>query len=671
MSSAAHVVERGRELATKLRESWPHRLARSPAEHCVCSAASILRWLTIIFEETRDVDATPISIPQNGLISLAFADFPYYSDSETESEISAIVAECAVSLGREVENVFDIMESPLMAEMIWSRDQHLLFKPSVVQSDNESCRRYNLPVARVVEDSLIHIDDPRMLAAVVNGKLSWTYSSERRTSQLYVATPPETIRVLWRNSSPDTWNRDTAIFDALQAFEMSYQDLGRIDKTGNATFVGASTSYRLICVVKVPEPGEDAVAEHLYECDGTRFVPSFGGNRIQHWSYQEPGRYYMLYCRSDQARHHRGGVPTQHTRLSADTQEVTRRREILLSFINKVECKSPQALGQSPQALGPGSMLPSALSPLGTSPQQPSALGLPGSSPQQPSALSLPGSSLQQPSALGSLGPATQQPSALSLPGSPPQQPSALGSLGPAKQPSAPNHSSVPPLQPLAHDRASASPMPLVPSSLNIPPVQPLQPSNLNASLRQPLAYGRTSASPMPLAPGTLNIPPTQPSYPRGMSNKAGSTQPPQSDRIVFGAKRPYDGPHDGRQMRRNGERFPNSNAIGTTQPSYPSSDRGEVAPVVYTFQGPASHSRGGPFPSTASASYEAVSGGSTTRGVVEGDDEAHQDQVERRRRGKRAGKRAKRGNLRETSNHVREIDRYVPSRDGPARRDR
>ncbi len=53
---------KGAELAYKLQASWPHRFARTPAERAVCSAASIMRWMKIIIEETEKIDMKHLKV---------------------------------------------------------------------------------------------------------------------------------------------------------------------------------------------------------------------------------------------------------------------------------------------------------------------------------------------------------------------------------------------------------------------------------------------------------------------------------------------------------------------------------------------------------------------------------------------------------------------------------
>ncbi|KAI4863154.1 hypothetical protein F4820DRAFT_471859 [Hypoxylon rubiginosum] len=288
---------KGAELAYKLQASWPHRFARTPAERAVCSAASIIRWMKIIIEETEKIDMNPVPRPVNEVLALALADFPIDTDLEAESEITKAIANCAHSLRG---NVFDILESPLMAQTLWCKPQYLLFRTAVLEKRNGMIERYQYPVEQHVKDSLIHLENPFELAAAVQAKLGQRYSTERMADQYYLANPPEFIRVYWNNSSSVSQNGNMSIFDALQAFEMPYKE--KISGIDRLVLVDMNTGYRLVCVARIPQPGEVAVANHLYHCDGSNFVPGFGDDGSQEWSCQEPGRYYMMYRRSNQAR---------------------------------------------------------------------------------------------------------------------------------------------------------------------------------------------------------------------------------------------------------------------------------------------------------------------------------------------------------------------------------
>ncbi|KAI1765177.1 hypothetical protein GGR53DRAFT_284203 [Hypoxylon sp. FL1150] len=291
-------IYKGRVLVEKLQLSWPHDFARTPAEHVLCSVVGILRWMTIILEETMSTDMMHTSVAQNDLVLLSHADFSTQFHSKAGNIITTIIANYAHSLGT---NVFEILESPLMAETIWYQKPCLFFDELVVEKFHEEYRQSQYPITLNTRDSLIRLEDPYQLREVVQGKLGLKYSDETGVHQLYLANPPEIMRVLLRNSSPVPQNGNMSVFDALQAFDMSYQELHH-DVGNHRRFVDVKTSYRLICASKIPQRGEAAVADHLYHCDGRIFLPNQGLG-TQAWSCREVGMFYMIYRKSNQARY--------------------------------------------------------------------------------------------------------------------------------------------------------------------------------------------------------------------------------------------------------------------------------------------------------------------------------------------------------------------------------
>ncbi|KAI1773868.1 hypothetical protein F4818DRAFT_422084 [Hypoxylon cercidicola] len=612
MLSISHIANpacRGREMIAILRESWPYRFARNPADRCVCSVAGILRWMAIIHEELQQVATEPMPVPPHELIALALAKFPNHTDSAAGAEVSAAIANCTRALGileQDEPNVFDIMESPLMAELLWSKPRYLLCDTTVLEKSDGMFRQYNYPVEENVKSSLVRIVDPFRLAATVKGKLGDRYSKERKRHQFYIATPPDIIRVCWNNSLSMAQNGNRSIFDALQAFELSYKN-PEISANG-PVFVDTSTSYRLICLAIIHQPGEVAVAEHLYQCDGVNFVPRSGDDRSQDWSCQEPGKYYMLYRRSDQVRYRRDGIPTpERANLPPNIQELG---EMLQAVVDDAECSPPRA--HSPDLV------------------QHIAPDPPNTTPAQPLARPT------QPLARGSSTIPTVQP--------------------PATIPFAPVPPTIQPIRPFARSPPSISPLqPFVPHPPNITPEQSLARGSLNLPPTHPTARGSD-------VPSVWNSRPN-----RDPSASAAPIQPRQPDGRVPQNKRPYDGPHDRRPAPRHNNPFPLSENARSSQSFTGPGNRYEKILFTSTFDREATGNQSHDY-SRAGETYD-VPDGPPDQDAREHVYEPRPGQPGGRRRGRRGARRNKSNNPVYPTQSYGSYDSYVPSRDGPNRR--
>lgn len=307
-------------LETRLTASWPQKHAATPAEQAVCSVAGILRWIKIVTTRFQEANIPP-TLPHDragSLIWLAQADFSTDADPAVKEQVAKAIERC-VDLGLDI---LEILEGTPMVDKLWSQPHCLLFNEAVVEQVDGWGDIYDYPVADNVEASRIFIRDPFTLATTIQAKLGLKYSEERKRQQIFLATPPEIIRVHWQNSSTAAPSGDQSTFNALQAFELSYKK-ARV-REGIIRLVDGSTSYRLICIVRLPKRGDIIVlAEHFYKCDGYNFVPKSCDDRSQAWSCQEPGEYFMVYARSDQARFrhisgHKSYVSTERTVPSDD-----------------------------------------------------------------------------------------------------------------------------------------------------------------------------------------------------------------------------------------------------------------------------------------------------------------------------------------------------------------
>lgn len=294
-----------RKLVEQLRTTWPDAFAQSLADRHLCAAVGVFRWLVSIMVENGSRAPEPDPETPNPVLDLALADFPAHADAEVAKRISAVISDCARTLtGLRADghppDVLDLLESPAMKRAFWSRPSNLLWKPRVWDIIDGRAQPQDIPIENVPV-GCVRMTDPDKLAEAVQEYMG-LFKVEDNYDRHYSPAPPDFIRFFWDwdNTKWAAENGDSSPFDAIQSFEFTGRD-AHLGESG-LVYRRLKMSYRLVCVARIPSPGEELLAEHLYTCDGWNFLPTYGNDRRQDWSGQESGLYYAVYYKSTQVR---------------------------------------------------------------------------------------------------------------------------------------------------------------------------------------------------------------------------------------------------------------------------------------------------------------------------------------------------------------------------------
>ncbi|KAI1384510.1 uncharacterized protein F4822DRAFT_433054 [Hypoxylon trugodes] len=292
------VTRDGQELAQKLRECWPDVFARTPAERRLCSALDIVRWVASIVAEDESCSLDLFCPLQ--IILLALIDFPIveYTNTDTNSQIHSEIASCVGHLVRDpydgsMPDLLDILESPLMKNNFWAQPCNLLYKSTVLEQRDGTIHPIKIPPQNIAKEGLIIFDDPARLAQTVEWKLGRIQLRDQGAYRCYVPSPPEFLRFRWNNSAWVAQNSGKEARDILQKLEIRTNDT--LDEGGHLTFPAMIIQYRLICIAKIPEPGEEPTATQIFMNDGHRFFGQHGICGSRFWSPNAPGSYYLIY----------------------------------------------------------------------------------------------------------------------------------------------------------------------------------------------------------------------------------------------------------------------------------------------------------------------------------------------------------------------------------------
>ncbi|KAI0851678.1 hypothetical protein F5Y00DRAFT_259166 [Daldinia vernicosa] len=300
---------KGEQLVKKLKASWPNAFARSLGERNLCSALEILRWMAVILEE----NGRPIIWDCLDLAPMTYAltDYPIpeYSDAEIRDKFGNILSSVyrvlsTYEYGGNPPDLFDLLEGRRMVEFFWSKPPYLLYTIDPYKEVGKEVQFTPLSLKEISEisrDGLVHIKDPRMLSTAVEEKAGLFEYEKPKVGQLRIMTPPEFIRVLWDNTSWDTNHSRETSFDTLQQLTIRHKKIqvdDNVRKIGNGL-----ASYRLVCIARIPLLGEEPLATHLYNCNGRNFQPPNCNGKDQNWSCGNPGKYYLIYFKSDEPRY--------------------------------------------------------------------------------------------------------------------------------------------------------------------------------------------------------------------------------------------------------------------------------------------------------------------------------------------------------------------------------
>ncbi|KAI1405886.1 hypothetical protein F4819DRAFT_351281 [Hypoxylon fuscum] len=287
---------RGSELINKLKLVWPNLYARTLTDRYLCNAAGVLRWMTVILESEE------LHMPEfapDALLSLSLADLPCFDDAETKERIGTAISNYGpVFAGLREDgnppNVYDILESPLMIATFWSHPRNLICRTDVWKLGT-----YNPPeivdwsAEAIARRGLLQIDHPSEIFHDLDRKLG------RVDVDFFSPTPPDFIRCCWHNSAQAAQaarDSNISLFEAVRSFTVRCEEVQHHE--GQLTLPLRSLKYRLICIARIPSPGEEAASEHLYSCDGMCFQPEYGNESNHDWTCNDPGRYYLVYRKS-------------------------------------------------------------------------------------------------------------------------------------------------------------------------------------------------------------------------------------------------------------------------------------------------------------------------------------------------------------------------------------
>ncbi|KAI2770201.1 hypothetical protein F4815DRAFT_504935 [Daldinia loculata] len=293
---------KGGELVGRLKTFWPDVFARSLAEQNLCSAVGILRWMMMSLAEEGFLIVR--TNPGLNLTEFAVADFPSAenADAKLRGIIENVIAGFCQKFSHSrsdgnAPDLFDILESKEMINSFWSKTVNLLYNETACEKRGKVVFECDLPADEIARDGLIRIEDPRKLVLAIQDKLapSWRHGTNDRL--FHTMTPPKFIRVLWDSSFWSAPSYGDSPFHVLRKLTIRHEN-AQIEGE-QLEFSQVSVSYRLICLARIPQPGDQPVAVHLYEYDGRNFVPPYGSNKDQNWSCKNQGKYYLVYHKSD------------------------------------------------------------------------------------------------------------------------------------------------------------------------------------------------------------------------------------------------------------------------------------------------------------------------------------------------------------------------------------
>ncbi|KAI0851675.1 hypothetical protein F5Y00DRAFT_274583 [Daldinia vernicosa] len=294
----------GGELVKRLKTYWSDAFARSVHERQLCSGLDIIRWMVVTLGQHGIFTTKGMHLE---LVRYALTDFPIreFSDAQTRreyQEIITLVYSNMAKFGRSGNppDLFDILENKMMTDQFWSNPSYLLYKTTAYEDRGESIQDIKLSAEEIARGGLIRIQYPEDLPTAIANVLAPSKCEGKESYQFHVPTPPLFIRVLWDNALWAALDRRSPV-QTLQQLQIEYDDVQV--GNNNLVFSKSSTSYRLICLAKISLPNEEPVAVHLYNCDGSHFLPPYGNNQDQNWSCQEPGKYYLMYYKSDEPRY--------------------------------------------------------------------------------------------------------------------------------------------------------------------------------------------------------------------------------------------------------------------------------------------------------------------------------------------------------------------------------
>ncbi|KAI2770207.1 hypothetical protein F4815DRAFT_504945 [Daldinia loculata] len=340
----------GGELMEKLKTCWPDAFARSLGERHLCSALDIIRWMVVTLLKDGSFFDKGTRL---GPVPCALTDFPIpeFSDAQTRRQYEEKIAYVYSRLAKFGRNgnpldLFDVLENKMMTEQFWFNRRYLLYKSTAYEDRGEGIQEIKLNAKDIAKEGLIRIKYPEDLPIAIEKILSPSGCEGTEYSKFHAPTPPLFIRVFWDNDLWAAFDRGSP-FETLQQLTVKYNDI-RVEDNAIVSSQ-SSASYRLICLARISPPNEEPVAVHLYNCDGSHFLPPYGNGKDQSWSCKEPGKYYLMYYKSDRPRYRsetrylaeRKAPEPEHTRKERqDMSEFLRREFTSEKPLKKIQATS-------------------------------------------------------------------------------------------------------------------------------------------------------------------------------------------------------------------------------------------------------------------------------------------------------------------------------------------